>query len=108
MSITSASASNQSTTSPAERNRLAFLIASYVRRHRQALAMSVERAAELAGMKTSEWSVLEAGWVPQDEPKLLQAIARTLEIGYLQLLFIAEVSRYNQGLLLSSLPPWAS
>ena len=67
MSITSVSASNQSTTSPAERNRLVFLLASYIRRRRQSLAMSVERAAESAGIKTSDWCVVEAGWVPDDE-----------------------------------------
>ena len=31
--------------------------------------------------------------------RLLRAIAGTLESGYLNLLFIAEVSRYNQELL---------
>ena len=108
MSITSTSASKMRTMSITECNRLAFLLASYIRRRRQALAMSVERAAELAGMKTSDWCVLEAGWVPEGESKLLQAVARTLEIGYSQLSFIAELNRYNQELLLSGLLPGAS
>jgi hypothetical protein len=94
--------------SVAERNQLILMLASYIRRRRQALVMSVERAAESAGMRTSEWSVLEAGWVPEDEPKLLQAVARTLEIGYLQLSFIAEASRYNQEFLFSGPLPGAS
>jgi len=48
---------------------------------------------------SSEWCALEAGWIPDDESRLLRAIAGTLESGYLNLLFIAEVSRYNQELL---------
>jgi hypothetical protein len=94
--------------SVAERNQLILMLASYIRRRRQAMAMSVERAAELTGIKTSDWCVLEAGWVPEDESKLLQAVASTLEIGYLQLSFIAEASRYNQEFLLSSPQPRAS
>ena len=48
---------------------------------------------------SSEWCALEAGWIPDDESKLLWSIAGALESGYLNLLFIAEVSRYNQELL---------
>jgi hypothetical protein len=71
--------------SVAERNQLILMLASYIRRRRQAMAMSVERAAELTGIKTSDWCVLEAGWVPEDESKL-----------------------YNQEFLLSSPQPRAS
>ena len=48
---------------------------------------------------SSEWCALEAGWVPDDESKLLWSIAGTLESSYLNVFFIAEVSRYNQELL---------
>jgi len=50
-------------------------------------------------MEISEWCALEAGWIPDDESKLLWSIAGALESGYPNLLFIAEVSRYNQELL---------
>jgi hypothetical protein len=53
MSITSTSASKMRTMSITECNRLAFLLASYIRRRRQALAMSVERAAELSDCITT-------------------------------------------------------
>ena len=77
---------------------LGLLLASCIRR-REELGLSIERAAELSGIVSSEWCALEAGWVPDDESKLLWSIAGALESGYLNLLFIAEVSRYNQELL---------
>ena len=75
-----------------------MLLARCVRHRREELGLSIERAAELSGMVGSEWYALEAGWVPDDESGLLRAIAGTLESGYLNLSFIAEVSRYNQEL----------
>jgi hypothetical protein len=57
--------------------------------------MSVERAAGLAGMQVSEWCALEAGWVPHT-PGVLRAVADTLELGYSQLSFLAEISEFNQ------------
>jgi hypothetical protein len=57
--------------------------------------MSVERAADLAGMTVSQWFALEGGWVPGFD--VLRAIAETLELGYMQLTFLAEVSKYNQS-----------
>ena len=88
--------SKRPTTPPAS---LALLLARCVRRRRGELGLSIERAAELSGMEISEWCALEAGWIPDDESKLLWSIAGALESGYLNLLFIAEVSRYNQELL---------
>jgi hypothetical protein len=78
---------------------LALLLARCVRRRRGELGLSIERAAELSGIVSSEWCALEAGWIPDNESGLLSAIAGTLESGYPNLLFIAEVSRYNQELL---------
>ena len=96
MSTTSDIRSKRPTPTPAD---LALLLARCVRRRRGELGLSIERAAELSGMEISEWCALEAGCVPDDESKLLWSIAGALESGYLNLLFIAEVSRYNQELL---------
>ena len=82
-------------TQPAD---LALLFARCVRRRREELGLSVERAAELSGMELSDWYALEAGWVPSQESGLLDAIAGTLESGSRTVLFIAEISRYNQEL----------
>ncbi len=101
MSINSVSAA-------AERVQMAMLLARSVRRRRQELGLSVKRSAELAGMATSDWYALEAGWVPSQESGLVDAIAGTLESGHMQTSFIAEVSRYNQEVLFSNLPPLAS
>ena len=96
MSTTFDIRSKRPTTAPAS---LALLLARSVRHRRGELGLSIERAAELSGIVSSEWCALEAGWIPDDESQLLRAIAGTLESGYLNLLFIAEVSRYNQELL---------
>lgn len=71
-------------------------LASRVERRRRELRLSVERAAELAGMETSEWCALEYGWVPTDS-SVLRAVAGTLEASYLEISFLAEVSEYNQS-----------
>lgn len=54
-------------------------LARYTRQRREELGLTVERAAELAGMEASEWYALESGWAPNaaDMAKI-QAIAATL------------------------------
>ena len=81
----------------AKSNRIeAFLtLAKCVQRRRENLGMSIERATDLAGMQVSQWCALEAGWVP-DTLGVLCAVAETLELGYLQLSFLAEISQDNQ------------
>ncbi len=79
-----------------DRIRNALALANTVQRRRENLGMSIERAADLADMKVSEWCALEAGWVP-DTLGVLRAVADTLDLGYLQLAFLAEVSDYNQS-----------
>ncbi len=56
-------------------------LASYTRRRREQLGLSLERAAELAGLELSEWHALEAGWVPEDL-HLIGAIAATLQTSW--------------------------
>lgn len=85
-----AKSSNQTMKSNRIQNALA--LANTVQRRRENLGMSVERAADLAGMQVSEWCALEAGWVP-NTLDVLRAVADTLELGYLQLSFLAEISQ---------------
>ena len=73
---------NKPTKSDRARNALA--LANTVQRRRESLHMSIEGAADLAGMQVSEWCALEAGWVP-DALDVLRAVADTLELGYLHL-----------------------
>jgi transcriptional regulator with XRE-family HTH domain len=70
-------------------------LASYTRRRRQELGLSLERAAELAGLKLSEWDALEAGWVPEDL-RLIQAIAGTLETDWAEFSFLALMTDCQQ------------
>jgi transcriptional regulator with XRE-family HTH domain len=56
-----------------------LMFASYVRHAREKKGHSVEAAARLAGMETSEWLAIEAGRVPH--PEQLHPIADALEVG---------------------------
>ena len=108
MSIDSVSFPKHQTVSAAERADWAMLLARSVRQRREELGLSVRCAAELSGMETSEWYVLEAGWVPSVESGLLDSIAGTLQACHIQLPLMAEISRWNQEVLFSSLTPLAS
>ncbi len=55
------------------------LFARLVRDRRRKVGLSVDRAAELAGITSSQWVSIEAGWVPQDH-KLIRTIAAALEV----------------------------
>jgi len=108
MSTYSVTAPKHPPISAAERANMAMLFACSVRRRREALGLSVRRAAELSGMEASEWYALEAGWVPTIESGLLDAIAGTLQSCHIAVPLIAEISRYNQELLFASRAPLAS
>jgi transcriptional regulator with XRE-family HTH domain len=77
---------------------LAQLLASCIRRRREELGLSIERAAQLTGIESSQWQALETGWVPNLESGLLEAIAETLKACFPHVLFIADVSSAFQPL----------
>ena len=86
-----------STTRPTpNRIYLALWLARYVQQQREAMGISVEEAAYIAGIEVSRWCALEGGWVPADEDPVLRAVAEVLEVCYLQVSMLAEISRYNQ------------
>ena len=103
MSMINNVASNEPTLASSQYCQLGFLFAIWARDRRHALGMSVERAAELAGMAISEWCALEVGWVPEEE-STLQAIAGTLETHYPDVCLAAWISRYHQELFSDSSP----
>jgi transcriptional regulator with XRE-family HTH domain len=70
----------------------AGIFAKAIRHNRQARGLSVEDAAQLAGMEASEWAAIEAGSVPQTTAQL-HALAGTLEIGYDRLLNLVLLCR---------------
>ena len=73
-------------------------LARYTRRRREELGLSVERAAELAGLELSEWYALESGWVPDpDDMNRIEAIAATLEIFWGDYSFLALMATCQQG-----------
>jgi len=105
MSIDSVSFPKHQTVSAAERADWAMLLAREVRQRREELGLSLEHAAELSGMETSEWYAMEVGWIPSVESGLLDSIAGTLQACHIQLPLMAEISRWNQEVLFSSQPP---
>ena len=108
MSTTSVTAPKHPPVSAAACADKAMLFARSVRRRREALGLSAPRAAELSGMETSEWYALEAGWIPSIESGMLAAIAGTLQSCHIAVPLLAEISRWNQEVLLNIQPPLAS
>ena len=73
-------------------------LAYYTRRRREELGLTVERAAEQAGLELSEWYALESGWVPDpDDMNRIEAIAATLEIFWGDYSFLALMATCQQG-----------
>jgi transcriptional regulator with XRE-family HTH domain len=70
----------------------AGIFAQAVQHARQAIGLSVEDAARLAGMEASEWAAIEAGAVPQTADQLL-SMAGTLQISYDRLLSLVLLCR---------------
>jgi transcriptional regulator with XRE-family HTH domain len=70
----------------------AGIFAEAIAYNRQARGLSVEPAAESAGMAASEWAAIEAGSVPQTTAQL-QSMGEVLEIGYDKLLNLVLLCR---------------
>ena len=89
-----------SSTTPAthhvEVNRAWHLaLARFTRMRREALGLSIRRAAELAGVEIAQWWSIEDGWVP-DDSNMVRSIAATLEVrdsDYSVLAFLARCHR---------------
>ena len=70
-------------------------LARFTRERRGKLGLSLERAAELAGLELSEWCALESGWAP-DDMGTIQAIAATLETSWIDYSFLALMADCQQ------------
>ena len=57
------------------------LFGSMVQDRREAIRRSVEDAANLSGMESSEWAAIEAGHIPAD-PARLRSMAAALEVRF--------------------------
>lgn len=69
------------TPSPVIRNAWRELFGSMIQERREALGLSVEEAARLAGMESSEWAAVESGGVAADQDRL-RAISDAIEVGF--------------------------
>jgi transcriptional regulator with XRE-family HTH domain len=74
----------------ARRDGLRRLFGSMVQDRRETIQRPVEDCARLAGMESSEWAAIEAGYVPAD-PAKLRSMAAALEIRYDQLLMMVHL-----------------
>ncbi len=81
----------------AEDNRACYAsaLARYAKERRAELGLTVEQAAELAGMNLCEWAAMEDGWVPRELP-VIRAIAGTLQVRWTDLNLLALFARVNQ------------
>ena len=52
-----------------------------IRERREAIGRSLEEAARLAGMESSEWAAVESGHIPAD-PDRLRSMAAALEVRF--------------------------
>jgi hypothetical protein len=64
------------------------LFGSCIEKAREAGGRSAEETAHLAGMQTSQWLAIEAGYVPADTTQL-RSMAGALECGYEKLALLA-------------------
>ena len=83
---------NGQQTSPTSAASGARVFGKAIEHNRQQRGLSIEDAAWLAGMTSSEWAAIEAGSVPQTIVQM-QSIAGTLEIGYDRLLDLVLLCR---------------
>ena len=76
----------------------ASALASYARKRREELGLSLERAAELAGLESSEWDALESGWwMPASANfPLIRAIAGALEVSWMDYSILALMAACQQ------------
>ena len=57
-------------------------VGNWISRRRQEVGLSRARAAALAGLSHRDWGMLEQGWVPNLDERLLRSIAATLEVTF--------------------------
>jgi transcriptional regulator with XRE-family HTH domain len=73
------------------RQDLGRLFGSSIEKTRQACGRSLEEAARLSGMETSEWAAIEAGRVP--DPGQLHPMSDALGLRYDKIALLAFICR---------------
>jgi transcriptional regulator with XRE-family HTH domain len=81
----------QDNLNPVRRMVWGRLFGQCVSKTREAAGRSVEEAARLSGMETSQWAGIESGFVP--DPSKLRPMADALEIGYDKIAMLAVLCR---------------
>jgi hypothetical protein len=84
MSMHRSSSTTATSFASLQRQTWGRLFGSLIQEGRQATGRTVEEAAKLAGMESSEWAAIEAGYVPTDL-SCLRPMAAALEIRYDQM-----------------------
>lgn len=79
----------------ADRLWYASAFARYTRKRRAQLGLTVDDAAELAGMKLCDWAAMESGWLPENQD-VIRAVAETLETAWPDLELLALFARSAQ------------
>lgn len=87
----------QAAFTPALDQVYARLFGRCIEKIRESKCQSLDEAASLAGMESSEWAAIEAGHVPDDAAQL-QSMAGALECHYDQIVNLALVCKGAWGL----------
>ena len=66
------------------------MFGSMIQERREAIGRSMEEAARLAGMESSEWAAVESGHIPAD-PVRLRSMAAALEVRFDQMALLVYV-----------------
>jgi len=88
---------SQTVPNPAHRQALGRLFGGCIEKTRKARGLSLDEVASLAGMESSAWAAIEAGYVPSD-PAQFHSIAGALECHYDQIVNLALVCKGAWGL----------
>ena len=80
-----------------DRIQIANALARYANMRRRGLGLTIEQAAELAGIEISEWCAMEEGlWAPE-EYNTVRSIAATLQVRWTDLDCLAFFFRMSRG-----------
>ena len=71
------------------------VVGNWIRYRRLEIGLSCTKAAALSGLSHQDWCMLEQGWMPRFDERLLRSIAATLEVTFDTLEFAIEPLRIH-------------
>ena len=78
-------------------NRYALVLANYLLRRRTELNLTIDQAADRAGITSDEWSSFERGSVPPQTGLTIDALADAIEASPVGIWMLTCVAEYNHN-----------